>query len=140
MVEKKEINEIVTNAKQVAISSLKNFFRLIDLYSEAFNHIYEIPVKCEDFEGNTPAKYLPDENQIIINRKYIVDRIKTLNKCFDDERKKKKINLDIALTIVHEMIHANRALMIENGYSFNTYKLRCDVWQIRIVGHRSIFI
>ena len=125
-VEKKEINEIVTNAKQVAISSLKNFFRLIDLDSEAFNHIYEIPVKCEDFEGDTPAKYLPDENQIIINRKYIVDRIKTLNQCFDDERKKKSINLDIALTIVHEMIHANRTIMIENGLSAFNIKQKID--------------
>lgn len=109
------IIKIVKEGKHEAIKNLKHFLELLDLNPEAFNHLYDIYIKLGNtFEGSS-AKYSCENNYIILDIYYLEELAelyitsgyneKTLNNCI----------LNVALTIIHETIHANRTIIIENS-------------------------
>lgn len=111
--------QIIEDAHKVAVKSLKNFFRNMGLNEEAFNHLYEIPTFFADFlKTSDEAVYLhtestqenPIDNTIAIN-------VKLLNKYINSINHKKvdynKIVLQLASTLVHEMLHANRMIIMD---------------------------
>ena len=130
-------NEIIETVKKEAIMSIKNFCRLIDLYPELFSHIYNISIIIGKTEEDAPAQYMTNENYIIINQDYIEDMIEKLNEYSNDERKKNRIITNVAVTLVHEMIHANRALMIENGLNSMNASQQVDNELINYAQHKQ---
>lgn len=112
----KKRNDLIETGKIRAIESIKNFCTLLNINPEIFNHIYQIPVKIEDFLGiNAEGFYYIMENYIALNSNTIEKSLKRIDENPDDEKVKNvEISL-IATLIVHEMLHANRSIIIENG-------------------------
>ena len=100
------MNEIAYKSKEIANECFKNFCNLIDLNPELYEHLYNIPMKIGETEGL--AEYKPNENIIIINGDYIIELI-------DEYGEDENVVLNIAFSLIHEMIHANRTIMIEGG-------------------------
>lgn len=113
-------NEIKTNlvneGQQEAIKNIKHFLELLDLNKEAFNHLYNIEIKIDNIKKNEFAQYNLYDNIIILD----IDKIIELAAGNEYNEKTKNIIIDtIAITIIHETIHANRTIMIENTININ---------------------
>lgn len=104
------MNNVLNKSLEVAINSLKNFIKNLGLNEEAFDHIYKIPIKLGNTTLDAPGEYSPDDFTININNDYFYDMASRINPTNENT-----IINNIALTIVHEMIHANRTIFIENG-------------------------
>ena len=112
----KKCVSITKEAREEAIRAFKNFYKLLDIDPEIFNHIYKTPMragKINDAYAN--AIYDPNQNIIIIDTNYIVDLVKQIYKNVNNNTLNNTVKLNLALTMVHEMIHANRTVMIEDG-------------------------
>lgn len=107
---------LINEAKKIAIMSLKNFFHYLDLNPDAFEHIYNIPIKTEVLDSAL-AQYFPDEFLIVINTEYLDEQLNYIN---SNPSLKSNYILEIAVTLVHEYLHANRTIMINNGLAVNT--------------------
>lgn len=118
--------QLIDKVQRVSVQYLRNFCKLLDFNPELFNHIYNIQIKIGKTENNSPAQYLPDENYIIMNIKYIQGMLQCINKYSNDERKRISVILNMVLTLLHEMIHANRVIMIENGLNSTSIKRKSD--------------
>lgn len=103
--------EVCNNAKKIAIISLKNFFNNLGIDSSLFDHIYNCPLKIGKTYNNAPAQYNSNNFCIIFNKNYLNTMIGEI----ENNQNNNKVYTNIALTLVHEMIHPNRAVMIEGG-------------------------
>ena len=111
---------LINEAQTIAIQSLKNFFELLDFDSEAFNHLYNISMKIDKLGEEIAAEYAPDENYIIINSTHLEEMLELIDESQNDENTKNKVILNMAFTLVHEILHANRAIIIEDGLNLTT--------------------
>ena len=89
--------EKINDAKIIAMESINKFLLKLNLDPDAFSHLQNINIKIVKYD--TMGEYRPNNNTIIIS-------IKNL---------KEKPTLEIALTLVHEILHANRSLFIYDG-------------------------
>ena len=116
----KEIQiKVLNKSKDIAINSLQNFFKINDLDPSLFNHLYEIDFKIDNCEG--AAEYNPKEFSIAVDSEYLNNMVNKLMNCKDD-KSKTNIYLNIAVTLVHELLHANRTIMIEKGINPKSIK------------------
>lgn len=111
--------KLVNEGKQEAIKSIKHFLELLDLNKEAFNHLYNIQIKIENIKENEFAQYNFYDNIIILD----IDKIIEIAAENEYNEKTKNIIIDtIAITIIHETIHANRTIMIEDTININNIR------------------
>lgn len=113
----KKIDYLIQESKKIAVNSIKNFCINLNLDPDLFNHIYNIDMIVRNINKNALAQYDTQENIIIINKLEINRSIMELEKNISDEN---TIKLELALTIVHEMLHANRTIFINGGINNNT--------------------
>lgn len=114
-------SKLIDEAKIIACDSLKRLFKNLELDSELFDHLFDIKIKTSKFDQkDLMAVYISKSFTIILNSNYLkalTDEIKLDS----SERMIKLIKLNLALTIVHEMLHANRTMMINNSLTLNNY-------------------
>ncbi len=111
--------QIIEDAHKIAVASLKNFFRNLDLNEDAYNHLYNIKTDIVNFlKPSDEAVYIhldsmednPIDNTIVINAKILkkyTDLVNTKKESY------MAIVLQLASSLVHEMIHANRLIIMD---------------------------
>ena len=113
--------QIIEESHKIAVEALQNFFRNIDLNEEAFKHLYNIKTNIVEFlKPNEEAIYIhtegltedPLDNTIALNSKVLKKYIDIINKSKDKDTKN-RIVLQLASSLVHEMIHANRIIILD---------------------------
>ncbi len=122
----KEIYTFLSDANKTAINSLKHFFKLLNLNPDAFEHLYNIPTKISKTDEDAFAEYIPNEHIILVNPNYIKDMYELYEEAKDDEKLKNKILANTALTLIHETLHANRTVMIEEGLNASNILNKTD--------------
>ena len=101
--------EIIKQAQELAINSLKNFIKNLDLNEEEFDYIENIPILLGKTENKKhEAEYYHYTNSIIVDNSYLDDYLDKINRNLIDER---RIITHYAKTIAHEMIHASRTIL-----------------------------
>ena len=115
-----KIKKLVSRGKKVANTSLQHFFSLLDLDPEMFSHLYSIPLKLGN-RLDAKAFYDTYENIIYIDKDYLMGCINR----FESDPSEKDI-LNMANTILHEMLHANRTVMINNETTSNNLDVKID--------------
>ena len=118
---KKLYTQLVKESRKIANNALKNFYNNLGLEPERVEHLLNIPLKMGRTDENADAQYVQNENFIIFNVKYLEKMAKHLV-----EIPKEKVLLHIAVSYVHEVIHANRTLYINDGLNVNTIKEIAD--------------
>ncbi len=103
--------QTVAISYNLAKTSINNFLKLLDINPEAYEHLFKIPIQVKNMEEKVIAKYEPQEGNIYINETYIQNFLKK----YSLSNSAKRIQLNIALSIVHELLHLNRSIMIEGG-------------------------
>ena len=121
------IYSYVYSAREYAVFSLKHFFDLLNINKDAFNHLYNIDIVI-DYNDKLNKKNTKDlayyednndktgNNRIIILPCYIENLLNSENKLG-----KKYIIKDLGETIIHEMLHSNRDLMLKDGNNIFYY-------------------
>lgn len=99
-------NETLKKYKETANIAFKNFVTLLGLNSELFEHLYNMKLEISTLDDGLCALYDSNKFKIIINKSFL----KELN--LDNE-----FSIQLVTTIVHEMIHANRTILINNGFN-----------------------
>lgn len=118
-----DLNNYLTIAKKDAIKAIKNFFANLNIDPNLFKHIYQakiLLVNEADLETYYP-NYNPETNTI----EYLYDDVKStfsvINKYGINSSYIKAIYNTFVSSIIHEMLHANRALMLENGLNSKNF-------------------
>ena len=106
-------NELVSTGVKRAWSSISQFLKLYNLKPELFRHLFELDVKIDNSKSDFNAKYnSKSDNYITIYTSYIENLVDRLN---DGTYTKQYVINDIATTIIHEIIHANRSVYVKDG-------------------------
>ena len=105
------MSNLVSKALKVAENSLRNFFKNIDLDDSLFEHLFKIPVIIRYIEDDNAA-YSNDDTACIILNKSFIQELEEVN---TNEKMEKSIVNTIAFNIVHEMLHANRTVLMGNS-------------------------
>ena len=120
--------QLLKEAHEVAISSLKNFLTNLGFNEEAFEHIYNIELSIETIAlPHVDAEYRhketpqedPKDNIIVVNSKTLDKYVNMIN---TNKVNKKQIILNLATTLVHEMIHANRIIILDYVIKKSNYE------------------
>lgn len=113
MEKREEYNEIITTAVNRAGSSLNHFFELLKLDPELFKHLWDIEVHVGETGEGLNAKYhSKEEHFITLNENYLESLFAGLD---DGTYTKQYVINDIAISIIHETIHANRSVYVKDG-------------------------
>lgn len=113
MEKREEYNEIITTAVNRAGSSLNHFFELLKLDPELFKHLWDIEVHVGETGEGLNAKYhSKEEHFITLNENYLESLFAGLD---DGTYTKQYVINDIATSIIHETIHANRSVYVKDG-------------------------
>lgn len=116
---REEYKYLLCEAKKVAFKSFESFLKRIDLDISLFNHLNDILVKIgEPKSEGSYAEYYPDSNMMIIS-KYRVNS--GLRKVRNDEITMEELIDNIAMSYLHELIHANRTIIIANILNLYNY-------------------
>ena len=133
--------QFIKNAHKIAVESLKNFFRNLDFDEEAFNHLYNIELSVVDFlPPDEESLYIhteslkedPLDNTIVLNSRILK---KYVSQCNSDKEKYNRLVLQLATSLVHEMIHANRMIIMDyvtkERNEINPNKPPIESWHVR---------
>lgn len=104
----------LNEAKNIAIASIKNFLNILNLNPDAFSHLYNIKIELGTLNkyNDEIALYIVEDNKIIIDEEHLTD----------------SNILNIALSLTHELMHANRTIFINDGInSTKIEKLMNDI-------------
>lgn len=113
----KDLNKLLSDVKEYSINSLKGFFEILGLDNEIFNHLYNIEITVGNVnEFDAVAEYFPNENLIVILDNYLNNILKEMK---DQSLSYKDLISNIAVTLVHEILHANRSMIIAKGLTIN---------------------
>lgn len=118
---KSELEEYLNIARNRAYNSLKHFFKLLDIDYNLFAHLFNIDIKidydskfinekdglCARYDTGTNTK----NNNVYISVYYINTMLDNL---YDNKISRQDLINDLAVTIVHELLHANRSVIIDN--------------------------
>lgn len=110
------IEQIVKESKKIAINALKHFIKSLDLNEDAFNHIYNTPITIRNIGPVRVADYDHFNNIINVNKKDLEENITMIKIGMIKET---TVELNIANAIVHEMIHANRTIQMNDSKNDN---------------------
>lgn len=127
-----EIQKLVERTHKIAVESLRNFFVLLDLNPDAFNHLYEIEMDFDDNENL--ASYSPIDNKISLNREVFNEALYDIE---DYPNRQEEIEVNLAISMVHEMIHANRTVLIDNGVTTLSLERFKKEEQIRLIQQKQ---
>lgn len=110
---KERYDELVDTAVKRAWNSMGQFFKLYDFNPALFKHLFEIDVRVSEEESSHNAKYTSkNENYIILYSSYIDGLLAGLD---EGRYSKQYVINDIATTVIHEVIHANRSVFVKDG-------------------------
>lgn len=112
---KNQFAKLLEEVKVISIDSLKNFFKLLDINPELLRYIDNIDIKIGKTDDDAPAQYNPYEKTITMGTEYFYDMLYYINNNSNDEKIKRNVILNMAVTLVHEMIHVNRTMMVQDG-------------------------
>ncbi len=99
---------IVEKATNISILAFEKFIKNINLEPSMYDHIYNIKVSYNKMPDDKIGEYNAVTNSININSNWL-DELELDNKSI----------LNVANVILHEMIHANRTIIINNGLSLS---------------------
>ncbi len=105
-----ELEKLVERTHTIAVESLRNFFSLLDLDPDLFKHLYDIEMNFDEDEDL--ASYSPITNEVSLNKQEYEDALYDIE---DNPHRREDIEANLAVSIVHELIHANRTVLINNG-------------------------
>lgn len=106
---------IANKGKFVANKCLKHFFELCELNSDAFSHLFDISIRLSNTYDGSSGKYSVENNYIILDIDYLVELVELYVGSNYDEKVLNNVILNVALVIIHETIHADRVVMIDNS-------------------------
>lgn len=107
-----EYKYLLCEIKKVAYDSFEIFLKRLGIDFDLFEHLYDI--KCiigKTLNRDSYAEYFEEDNEIIISNKVVDAGLKEVKK---GKLTYKKLVEDCAISYLHEMIHANRAIIINN--------------------------
>ena len=112
----KEIYDLINDSKKIAIDSFKYYIDKLGLNPDAYEHLYNIKIEIDDNDS-----YLPDNFEITLSFSNILDYIDLIEEAKRDNNTRciNNIKANLAVSILHEMLHANRTIFIEGGISIS---------------------
>ena len=120
---KKELIEITETGAFESIRSFGNFVELLGINSSIFSHLLDIKLiidyseELENDENKSIAIYVSEDidgnNNIHLSARYI-DNLVTCTKLYDISEFGNIID-ELTTTIVHEVIHSNRDIIVKEG-------------------------
>ena len=117
--------DFITKAQRESNIHIKHFFNLLGLDVNLFNHLYNIQIIL-----GSKNQYDIESNAISININGVNDIMREIEHT-NSLKEKENLLLNMCVTIVHETIHANRSIIIENGLSISKIKEIIDNSKIR---------
>lgn len=109
-------DEFLEMIKNEAYEDIYNFLYSFGLNPYAFKHLEEIKYELKEYK-KVPASYLPQKNVVQISKKLI-------DKCCE-KYNNKTLSQDIIdavkEAIVHEILHANRTMLLGNTFSIDSF-------------------
>ena len=118
---RKEISE----AKKVSDSALLHFFDLINLRRDLFNHLTKIDLVVDLDSSNDYDSMIAFYENINYDDHSLDNTIHFLPEYLDSIIKRNNVvcKNDLVRTIIHETIHANRSIIINNGVLYPEYHI-----------------
>ena len=121
----KQIQDYVIKARTEAINALRVFFLHLGLDPNLFNHIYSVNMvvrKIKSKKNELPVCATLEQKTftLLIDRDYVESLMEMSN---NKELSEDALVLNLALTIVHEMLHINRTIIINNLPNAYNYQL-----------------
>lgn len=119
--------DLVNDAIKIAFLSFRNFLVNLDLNPDAFSHLFNVKIDIdytEDITNGACALFDPnakDGNSMI----YVgIDYLDDMYEYIDSGHSREKIVVNIANSIVHEMIHMSRVVTLKEETSILSAKDR----------------
>ena len=120
MEKERNYENLVNEAKKIAFLSLRNFFKNINLSSDLFSHLFETNIQIDYTEDITEGDCATYDPNLGRNKDIIYLGIDYLDDMFDSIENGENRNvviLDIANSIVHELIHKCRLVTLKQEVS-----------------------
>ncbi len=115
MERERDYRKLLDDSIIIAFSALRNFFKNIDLDSDLFSHAFDTQIKIdytEDITEGECSAYNPNDGKK--DAIYIgIDYLDGLYNSFEDGFSYNAIMLDVANSIVHELIHKLRIITLK---------------------------
>ncbi len=115
MERERDYKKLLDDSIIIAFSALRNFFKNIDLDSDLFSHAFDTQIKIdytEDITEGECSAYNPNDGKK--DAIYIgIDYLDSLYNSFEDGFSYNAIMLDVANSIVHELIHKLRIITLK---------------------------
>lgn len=109
---KESHRKMIIKANKEAIKNIREFMTLLDINPEAYDFLKKVRMVLSHKLVNEITKYHSKSNIIEISYEELIDLENLLLTGEEDEE---EIILRLSHAITHEMIHAIRAIIIENG-------------------------
>ena len=132
---------LIMEATKVARMGFKNTCRILGINFDCFSYLFDskkTPIITENLsllydDRELVAEYRICDNTIVVDDSYIEEMMNYISRQTDKISARRKIIKNVAVTIVHEMLHANRIISIENDVNevnvedkLENSLIRCD--------------
>ena len=108
---KLKCDDLIYSAQSEALVTLRRFLKHLDLDQNMFNHLFMIKSTVKKTNRKICAEYDPLNFVINIDESYLESMISYIDK---NPSIRKQVILNLASTLVHEMIHAGRTIIIDD--------------------------
>ena len=134
--DKEEIINICASAYKRSVFALKEFFIKLGIDPNVFNHLFNIEISIDNsMQTNSErlAAFFTQEDvtfepKIFICASYVDDLISYCKKKYKmNKRVKNEIITELSRTIIHEMIHANRNIILNNTKDISSSVIINDI-------------
>lgn len=116
---REEYKYLLCEAKKVAVDSFEIFLNRLQVDSSLFEHLHDIKYSIgKTIDESAFAEYYQDTNEIVISEKRVNNGLNKVKKGIMTED---DLIENIAVSYLHEMLHANRTIIIANILNMRNY-------------------
>jgi len=122
---KESYRYLLCEVKKLAVDSFETFIKRLGLNPNLFEHLHDIKYSIgKTLNDGAHAEYYEDDNELVISEKIVQNGLK---KVHNEEIYYEELVENLAISYLHEMLHANRTIIIGNllnkrNYDEFTYK------------------
>lgn len=111
-------DDLIKTLREHSLAAFNNFLTILNIDINLFTHLQDVQIFVGKPQKICLAEYDTENNRIVVDEQYLERELLSMqqqNLAYDD------LISNLSVTIIHEFLHANRAILISNG--INEYNM-----------------
>lgn len=105
-------DDLIKVLREHSITAFNNFLTILNIDSNNFIHLQDVQICVGKPQKVCLAEYVTEDNIIVVDEQYLENELLSMEqKNLDYE----SLISNLSVTIIHELLHANRAILINGG-------------------------